>query len=281
MNTQYDTKHFFLIIIISILIMPISHAEEAKKIYTVGIVPQYEFSKLHSIWQPILNYLEKETGYQFKLKGSPNIPEFEKEFIQGKFDFAYMNPYHLVVANEIAGYQPLLRDHGRKLYGVLVAMKDSQIKTPADLNGKKIAFPAPNALGASLQIRQELVDKFNIKFTPIYVKTHDNVYMNVLLGKTMAGGGVQKTLTQQVPQFRDALKVIHTTKKVPPHPFAALPSVPVVVKEKVTQALLNFGESLNGKTKLSRIPMKQIGPASIEDYEPIKALGLERYYKQP
>ena len=98
-------------------------AEE--KIYVVGIVPQYETHRLYAIWRPILTQLEKETGLKFKLRGSPTIPDFEREFLQGKFDFAYMNPYHVLLANQNQGYKPLIRDHGRKLYGVLVTRKDS------------------------------------------------------------------------------------------------------------------------------------------------------------
>lgn len=265
------------LLLITASIQPIA-AEIQKKHFTVGIVPQFEARKLHGIWRPVLDILEKETGYTFKLRGAPTIPEFEKEFIAGKFDFAYMNPYHLVMANEAAGYIPLVRDHGRKLYGVLVVRADSNIKVPKDLMGKTIAFPAPNALGASLQMRQELHDKFSIAINPHYVKTHDSVYLNVLLGKTAAGGGVQKTLNRQRPEYKEALRVIHTTDKVSPHPFAVLPSVPDEVKNAVQQALLKIGKTEQGKKLLSGIPIKEIGTASISDYLPLKKLGLERFF---
>jgi phosphonate transport system substrate-binding protein len=249
--------------------------------FTVGVVPQFEARKLHAIWRPILDRLEQATGYRFDLRGSPTIPAFEREFVEGKFDFAYMNPYHLVVANEKAGYIPLARDHGRQLYGVLVVKSDSQIDSPKQLDGKVIAFPAPNALGASLQMRQELTDKFKIHFTPRYVKTHDSVYLNVLLGDATAGGGVQKTLNQQRAQNREHLKVIHETDKVAPHPLAVLPSVPEEVRAKVLAALLELGKTEEGKALLAQIPMRQIGPAAMADYEPLRQMGLERFYVAP
>lgn len=249
-----------------------------QKVFSVGVVPQFEARKLHAIWRPILNQLEQETGHRFKLRGSPSIPEFEKQFMQGEFDFAYMNPYHLIIANNLAGYIPLVRDHGRKLFGVLVTKKDSDITSPADLDGKKIAFPAPNALGASMQIRQELLDKFNIRIIPQYVKTHDSVYLNILTGQVAAGGGVQKTLSRQKPTYRDALKVIHSTQKVTPHPFASLPSVPEAIRESVTEAFIKLGKTASGQKLLSKIPIKKIGSASVKDYEPLRELGLERFF---
>lgn len=252
-----------------------------RPVYTVGVVPQFEASKLHSIWQPILNRLEQETGFRFRLRGSPSIPEFEKEFVEGNFDFVYMNPYHLIIANELAGYVPLVRDHGRQLYGVLVVKKDSSLDTPQDLLDKQVAFPSPNALGASLQMRQELHDLFSIDVKPRYVKTHDSVYLNVLLGKTEAGGGVQKTLNQQPQEYQDALKVIHTTKKVATHPFSVSPNVPDDVKNAVRSAFLKLGQNEKDRQLLKKIPVKQIGSASMDDYLPLKKMNLERFYVNP
>ena len=257
------------------------YAEQAEKIYIVGVVPQFEVRKLYGIWRPILDLLEEKSGYKFKLRGSSSIPKFEQEFISGKFDFAYMNPYHMVMANEQAGYIPLVRDHGRKLYGVLVVHKDSGITDPAQLNGKTLAFPSPSALGASLQIRQELHEKFNIEFKAKYTKTHDAVYLNVLLGETAAGGGVQKTLNSQKKKYREMLRVIHKTTEVEPHPFSVLPNVPEDVRERVRDALLDMGQSEKGRKLLAKIPISKIGPASMDDYLILKTMGLDRYYVVP
>ncbi|MGB1612831.1 MAG: phosphate ABC transporter, partial [Arenicellales bacterium] len=55
------------------------------RIYTVGIVPQFETSRLHGIWRPILDRLESETGLKFVIRGSSTIPQFEIEFAAGQF----------------------------------------------------------------------------------------------------------------------------------------------------------------------------------------------------
>ena len=83
--------------------------------YTVGVVPQFNARTLQSIWTPILQELERRTGHRFELRGSKNISAFEKQFMNGEFDFAYMNPYHFVKANKQQGYLPLVRDTGKRL----------------------------------------------------------------------------------------------------------------------------------------------------------------------
>jgi len=139
-----------LVLLLIDALLPINAHAENKKTYTIGIVPQFEIRHIRKIWNPILNEIEKKTGYKLKLVGSPTIPDFEREVTAGRFDFAYMNPYHMLVAEKKQGYIPLVRDNGRKLQGILVVRNDDEIKSVQDLEDKKIAFPAPNALGASL-----------------------------------------------------------------------------------------------------------------------------------
>lgn len=246
--------------------------------YKVGIVPQFDAREIYKIWRPILDHVEKDTGIRLELEGAPTIPEFEKQFIAGEFDFAYMNPYHILVAREHQGYIPLVRDVGRTLHGILVVRKESRIKSPEELDGKTVSFPAPNALGASLMIRADLAENFQSEVIPSYVKTHSSVYLNVLMGLAEAGGGVQKTLKQQSKEIQDGLKVLYRTKDVSPHPFVVHPRVPENVGKSVAGAMLALGKTDGGQKLLLKIPISTIGVASFEDYKPLANMGLDKYY---
>lgn len=263
---------FFLLAISSDLLA------EPNKIYTIGVVPQFEVKKLRNIWKPIVKQLEQKTGLRFKLKGAPTIGDFEKELLNGQFDFSYMNPYQMIISNKSQGYIPLVRDHGKKLQGILVVRKDSGIKSLAGLNNKTLAFPSPIALGASLLLRSELHDMHNIKITPKYVKTHDSVYLNVFLKQAVAGGGVSKTFNKQVQRVKDSLHIIYKSKPVTPHPFAAHPKVPKSVRTSVTNALMSISKSSNEKKILAEIPIKKLGKANMHDYQEIKSMNLGRFY---
>lgn len=123
--------------------------------YAFGIVPQYDQRQLFEIWKPLLDELQKRTGLSFRLASVPAIPAFEKEFMNGSYDFAYMNPYHVLKANKSQSYAPLVRDRVA-LRGILVVRKDSPVTKLSELNNKIVAFPSPNALGASLLMRADL-----------------------------------------------------------------------------------------------------------------------------
>ena len=258
----------------------ISEASQGGAQYKFGVVPQFEPRKLARIWIPILKEIEKETGIHLKMVGSPKIPEFEKSFIAGEFDFAYMNPYHAVLAQIEVGYTPLIRDGGRMLQGILVVRKNDPIQHVKQLDKEKVAYPAPNALGASLLMRRELDDLFGVKTIPNYVQTHSSVYFNVLVGNVRAGGGVMGTFSQQKDSVKNQLRVIYRTKEIPPHPVVGHPRVPQEAMDKVKLAFLKLGNSPEGKKLLGGIPIKQVVPASLEDYKPLTEWGLERYYQR-
>lgn len=257
-----------------------SHANETTEdqTYTFGVVPQFSSERISRTWEPILELLEKETGIQFELNGSLDIPAFERNFTKGAFDFAYMNPYHAIVAHESEGYEPIIRDVGRSLYGIIVVKKDSSFSSVLDLDGKKVAFPAPNALGAALIPRAEFSRKYKIDIEEMYVSSHSSVYLNVALGLAAAGGGVQKTLSQQPEHITSQLKIINKTQEVPPHPVTAHKRVPDDVKRKVQEAFLKIAETDTGAKLLKKIPIKTAGESSIEDYQLLTDMNLEEFY---
>jgi len=245
--------------------------------YTFGVVPQYDQRQLYAIWQPILGELQRRTGISFKLAGMPTIPAFEKELLKGGYDFAYMNPYHLLKPVKSGSYIPLVRD-GVNLRGILVVRKESAIKSPSELDGKTVAFPSPNALGASMMMRADFAREFKVTVTPLYVKTHDSVYLHVVKGLADAGGGVEKTLEEQEKPIRDALRVLYVSRDLPPHPVAVHPKVSRSDAEKVRRAFLEMADDKAGQGLLARIPMKKPVSTSMNDYLRIKKFDLEAFW---
>ena len=63
-----------------------------------------------------------------------------------------------------------------------------------------------------------------------------------------------------------------------PHPLAAHPRVSVEVREKIKNTLLQLGQNAIGQALLSKIPMKKIGPATVNDYSPLKKFKLDEFY---
>ena len=247
------------------------------KVYRFGVVPQFGQRRIFQTWVPILRRLEQKTGLRFELVGSEQIPVFETRFIAGEFDFAYMNPYHVVVANNKQGYIPLVRDGARVLQGVIVVRNDSPIKSVQELSGKTVAFPSANALGASLLPRSELAQRYGIKLVPRYVKTHSSVYLHVVQKLVVAGGGVRSTLRHQKPRIREKIRILSRTAGVSPHPIVAHPRVPARHIQAVRKALLAMGKNSADRALLAKIPIQQVIESSVADYETVRRLELDEF----
>lgn len=245
--------------------------------FSMGVVPQFEPRKMFGIWQPLVDELGKRTGHNFNLVVPLTVSEFERELESGSYDFVYANPYHIMRVSPKQAYLPLLRDN-TPLRGILVVRKDSSLQNLKDLNGKMLAVPSPNALGASLLLRADLEHIHQVKMTMVNVKTHSSAYLNVLNGLTDAAGGVEKTFGEQDDSVRHALKVIYTTRDMPSHPIAAHPRVKKEVYEKFRQSFLELATTQAGKKWLEDVPMTAPVPASIDDYLSLRQWGLESYW---
>lgn len=241
-----------------------STVSSAQNSYTVGVVPQFATQIISSTWEPILAELSARTGESFTLVIETDITQFEVAFERGDYDIAYMNPWHAVIANETQGYLPIVKDGANPLKGILVVKADSEISEVSQLENAEIAFPSPNALSASLLMRTELATLHGLTVTPLYVRTHPSVYLNVALGKSLAGGGVLRTLLAQPQSLQDQVKIIYETREVSPHPIVVHPSLNEDARQKLTTALLDIAADPKGRALFSGIPMQQATAANLE-----------------
>lgn len=247
----------------------------------VEVVPQFPAESIFRTWTPLLQKLGERTGLKFTLRIMKSIPEFEQSFVKGIPDIAYMNPYHAVMARRAQGYEPIVCDANTQLTGILLVRKDGPVRTLADLQGKQIAFPAPNAFGASLYLRALLSQEAKLDFSPHYVLTHTNVYRLVARGKYAAGGGVLATFEREPPALRGQLRVLYETTGVSPHPLVVHPRLDAALREKLQSAFLALGQDSANAKLLQGIPMPQPRAVTYADYRPLEHLGLEKYAVNP
>jgi len=245
----------------------------------VGIVPQFSTIETAKTWNPVLTQLSGITGDEYELVFYADIPAFEKAFLAGDADIIYGNPYHEVMAFDAQGYQPIIRDE-KPLQGILVAANAGNINKPEDLANQKIVFPAPNAFGASLWMRAQLVAQFHLNFETVYVGTHQNVYRQVSMGDAAAGGGVIASFNKESDALRQTLKVIYTTPEVAPHPIAVHPRVSAAARMRFQQGVFTMAATDIGQKMLEKVQLAKPMVADYErDYLPLKALSLQAQVK--
>lgn len=254
---------------------------QARPSLGIAIVPQFAAAVLHRDWTPLLDQLSRRVGADFRLLLQPTIPRFESDVLSGTADLAYLNPYHQVMAHREQGYLPLVRSRV-PLSGLLVVRRDDPVAAVRGLDGKTLAFPAPNAFGASLWMRALLTEREGVRFTASYVQTHSNVYRQVLAGQAAAGGGVNHTLTQERPEVRQGLRVLFETPGVPPHPLSAHPRVDAGLRRAIADALVELAAGADGQALLRAVEIEGLVRADqARDYAPLEAYRLDQYVVRP
>jgi phosphonate transport system substrate-binding protein len=250
-----------------------AHQASAQNTLTFGVVPQQAASNLARAWTPILKYVSEQTGVRIEFRTAKNIPVFEERLAEGKYDLAYMNPYHYTVFSQKPGYVAFAKQAGKRLRGIVVVRADSRIQSIEGVGGKTIAFPAPAAFAASVLPRAYL-NNHQIPFSPQYVSSHDSVYRSVAKNLFDVGGGIERTFNNVDPKIRSQLKVLWRTKDYTPHAFAAHPKLDERTRFEIANAMIGMAATDAGKTLLARIGFKGISPAADKDWDDIREMGI-------
>lgn len=250
--------------------------QAALKSLKVYIVPQLTATQIYARWSPVLEQVGREVKECFELIVPTSIPQFEVDLLEGKPDFAYMNPYHVTMKWRKNQYVPLVASSD-PIFGILAVQKDVKYKNLKELTGARIAFPAPNAFAASLLIRATLT-KDGVPFEPVYVKTHSNVYRSVIRGDVAAGGGIQSTLMAEPIELKAELRTLMETKRYTSHPFSANSRIPERLRKNVQNAFLGMDQSLEGSELLKGAQLAKPMTVSYKaNYQSLEALHLEKF----
>jgi phosphonate transport system substrate-binding protein len=245
--------------------------------YTLAIVPYQTPQSIYKDWSPLTARLSTRLDAKIELLIYRSIPSFEAELLKGIPDFAFMNPYHQVMARKRQGYLPLVRSEN-KLTGILVVRRDSPVRTVQELEGRRMAFPAPNAFGASLYMRTLLIEREKLSFKPYYVNAHNEVYRHVILGEADAGGGISHTFNKEPDSVKKKLRILYETPTSAPHALAVHPRIQKSVWEAVIDTILSLNTEPAYEQLLQAIHLA--GPIRADyqrDYAPLEYLGLEKY----
>ena len=252
-------------------------AAEPVHTLTVAVVPQFSAADIARTWTPLLERLGERVGVRFELKLSKDIPSFERDVVAGLPDLAYMNPFHQVRARQAQGYEPLVRDMD-PLTGIIVVKRDAPVQRVDELTRQAVAFPAPNAFGASLLVRAYLDEVEHAQVDAVYVRTHTNAYRHTLRGLSVAAGGVRSTLEREPAEVREGLRILVETPGAAPHPFSAHPRVSKEMRERIRAAWLVMAKDPTLQESLRAIPMpRPVAADQVRDYDPVARLRLDRY----
>jgi phosphonate transport system substrate-binding protein len=235
---------------------------------SIGVAPQQDPAKVYAMWQPVLRHLEREVGHAFAFETAPSIEEFQKRVLEGRYDIWWGNPLTYIQASKRIGYVAIARDTTR-IAGLLVTRKEDGGKSVKELLGKKIAYSAPDAIGGTLMVQDDLARAgvASNQVETMYTGTHDSALRDVLVGHAIAAGVVPRSFNALDAADREKLTILARTEEVAPQPFAVHPRLFKSVVTQIQRALLKLNWTPEGRQILASIQYKEIVVSNDYDYD--------------
>lgn len=251
-------------------------ADEPKE-YIVGIHPLHNPKRLVEDYGPVIDYLNTSVPQaRFRLEASRNYEEFEKKLYNGHFDFAMPNPYQTVRSLKF-GYSVFGKMGNDELFrGIILVRKDGGIHKLSDLKGKKICYPAPTALAATMMPQYYLqthgID-VNHDVENLYVGSQESSIMNVLRGHVAAAGTWPvpwQIFMREKPEMAAQLEVKWQTGTLPNNGWVARDDVPHALTMKVGRVLADLGKTIEGQAILAKLGITRFERANDGTYKPVQ-----------
>jgi len=245
--------------------------------YRFAVHPLHNPTRLFEVFNPLLEYLNKNIkDVHFILEASRDYATFDNKLKAKSVAFALPNPYQTLIAldNDYRVIAKMGDDINFK--GIILVRKDSHIRTPKDLKGKSVSFPAPTALAATMLPQYYLHThglNINKDITNKYVGSQESSIMNVFLGTTAAGATWPppwQALSNERPELKEQLKVIWQTQSLPNNSIVVRDDVPETIAIQVQTLLTNLHNTNEGKLILEKMYLSKYEAANNETYNSVK-----------
>ncbi len=245
-----------------------------------GVLPRLSAMELHAMFNPLAEYLSKETGEKVSLIIPKDFEAFKEAVKAGQMDICFANSLIYVQLKKDLNLNPLALSSemksGTRFRGIIIARKDSGISKVSDLRGKKMSFvDKDSAAGyifqlllmskAGLDVHKDIV-------TLPFAKKHDNVTMAVF-SKAADAGGIREDDLDKMKDKVDLsqIRIVGYTDYFPNWPLFATAKMNKAAEAKVRAALLKLrpndpqSEKILGAARLTGF-----APVNDKDYDELR-----------
>ncbi len=253
------------------------YIEYGPKTIKVAILPLYSAITLYNRYDPLMRYLSKKTGYEFKLLIPKDFDDFMNIVKRRDVDFSYQNPYIFALIDKETDIKPLVttidkdNEGGRDEFrGVIITRQDSPIRGARDLRNKRVLITSFKSAGGFLSqhlyLKQMGIDtQRDMKL--IDAKRQENVIIGVYRGEADAGFVRESALTvaKDIVDM-NMIRVIVKTTPLPNWPFAAVREIESPLSKEVKRILIE----LNDRDILNSANIKGFKKADESEFEMLK-----------
>jgi phosphonate transport system substrate-binding protein len=195
-------------------------------------------------WNPILRYVSERSGVPLQLKVAQTGNEHTAMVRRGEYHFLYSN-HNFIKENEESGYRVFARPKEDAVTGEIVVLKNSPIRSLADLEGQEVAFPHVAAfLGYHLPMDALLRKGIHVKVH--FAGNQEGAMGQLKAGRVVAAGVNAEVMRAFAQRENVAYRTLWSSDKYLSLALSALPSVPADTVKAVRDVFLKMADDPEG-----------------------------------
>jgi phosphonate transport system substrate-binding protein len=221
------------------------------KVLKMGLIPAEDQEEMMKRFGSTIAYLEKKLGIKVEPFMATDYSGVIEAMRSKKIDVAFFGPFSYVLAADVANAEAFavgVRSNGKSTYqSIIVAHKDSGIKTLNDLRGKDFVFVDPASTSGNLfprvMLKKAGIDPEKDFKSVTYAGGHDAVELAIKNRKVPAGADNDITYEKMVKEGLISPEeniIIAKSDPIPGSPIAWRKDLPEDLKQKIKQAFLNM-----------------------------------------
>ncbi len=243
-------KGFGVVVVLLLLSLGCTGRRGTGPTLRLAMIPSTDPGKIVRDSQPLVKYLEKETGSRIELVVPTNYAAVVEAIANDTVDIAYLGGFTFVQASRRAGVLPLVqRERDQNFHSVFITQPRSGINTLADLKGHSFAFGDVNSTSGHLMpayyMRAANVDQGLIA-KALYTGGHDATALAVANSKVDAGAMDELVFGNMMKSRKitpEQIRVFYTTPAFFDYVWAARKGLDPKVSNSFADALLKLDAS--------------------------------------
>jgi len=276
-----------LVLILTVTFSAGSYAEPAQKEILIGLIPEMNVFKQQERFRPLAEYLTKKTGVKVNLTILSRYGNIIERFTVEKMDGAFFGSFTGALAVEKLGAEPIARpanlDGSSTYHGYLFVRKDSGIRGPEGMKGKKMAFVEKATTAGYIfpvaYLRQHGVKDYKTFFKEFYFTGSHDASIYAVLDRKADVGAAKHSIYDRVrktdPRVDKELVILAESAKVPSNGLCVRKGLDKGLQQNLKNALLNIDKDPEGKQVLERFGALKFIETTREDYKIVSKLAQE------
>jgi len=230
---------------------PAAFAQQPQ-VLTIGLIPAEDSQAMIESSRQVLDALQQQLGIPVKPFVATDYNGVIEALRAKKLDVAYLGPFSYVLASSVANVEAfsvaVTKKTGQSAYkSVILARKDSGLRSVAELKGRNFAFVDPSSASGHLfpkaGLQQTGLDPDSYFGRVLFSGSHDASILAVANKKVDAAAVADRIFASAVAKGtvrQDDFVVLWSSKPIPESPMVWRKDLDPALKDKLAKALANL-----------------------------------------